>query len=1017
MYLNCHSYFSLRYGTIPINELVEQASACNVQSMALTDINVMTGVYEFAKKCAEKNIKPLAGIEFRNGDELQFIGIAKNMQGFAELNKYLSHCKLTGTKFSWPAPPFKNVFVIYSYATQPQVLQAYEYIGINARQLNKLAAAKDIPMEKLVLQQTVSYRGDQEYELHKILRAIENNTLLTKLEENQYGKPWEQMIDIEILKAQFENYPGIINTTQQLIDECSFDFEYKSPKNKKSYTASKSDDMKLLRKLAFQGAEKRYGPKHAKACERIESELKIIDDLSFAAYFLITWDIIEYSTSRGFFHVGRGSGANSIVAYCIGITEICPLELNLYFERFLNPSRSSPPDFDIDWSWKNRDEILSYIFNKYGADYVAFTGTVVEFKYRSIIRELGKVFGLSKTELDILAANKPQLHALNSVSKLVHKYGKLLEKYPNQLSMHSCGVLISEEPISNYLAVNLPPKGFPTAQIDMHIAEDIGLEKLDILSQRGLGHINDCIQLIKENRGLAINIRDAKLTKNEARANESLQAGKTIGCFYIESPAMRGLLRRLKCDNYKVLVAASSVIRPGVAQSGMMGEYIYRHNHPNQFEYFHKVFEEQLGETYGIMVYQEDVMKIAHHFAGLDLKDTDILRRGMSGKTRSKAEMQRVEQAFFENCKALGHSDQLSQEVYRQIQSFAGYSFCKAHSASYAIESYQSLYLKAYFPIEFMVAVINNFGGFYRTEVYFHEARMEGANICQPCVNQSDYLSNLHGTDIYIGFIHIEKLPQALAQAIEKERKQNGPYQHLEDFVNRNQIGIEALQLLIFVGAFRFTNKPKSELILEARLLLAKQTSPKQNTRLFEQAQKQYQLPKLAHSVFEDAFDEIELLGFTVSCSPFELLQTSYRGDVKAKDLLQHKGKTVRMLAYLIARKHVPTKRGEMYFGTWIDHDGNYFDTTHFNKALLEYPFQGGGCYLLLGKVEVDYAFPMLIVEKMAKMPFIADPRYADDKDNKNKVYSKIREDISLTHRLPYPSPTEIGLPRYKMSN
>jgi len=478
---------------------------------------------------------------------------------------------------------------------------------------------------------------------------------------------------------------------------------------------------------------------------------------------------------------------------------------------------------------------------------------------------------------------------------------------------------------------------------------------------------------------------------------------------------MRGLLRRLKCDNYKVLVAASSIIRPGVAQSGMMKEYIFRHNHPNQFEYFHDVFKEQLGETYGIMVYQEDVIKIALHFGGLSAADGDVLRRAMSGKGRSLSALQKVKDHFFESCKKLGHPEKLSQEVYRQIESFAGYSFCKAHSASYAVESYQSLYLKVYYPLEFMTSVINNMGGFYRTEVYVHEAKMSGGMIENPCVNTSFYQTTLKGNQIYLGFQHLQSLETRIAHFIAEERERNGNYTSLENFVRRVPIGIETLQILIFIGAFRFTGKPKNELLVEARLLLIQFKPETRGMLLLEEPQQEYQLPELKRSVFEDAFDEIELLGFSVSCSPFDLLKTKYRGSAFVKDLLQNHKKQVKMLAYLISRKHVPTKKGAMFFGTWIDANGDYFDTAHFPNCLQEFPFQGGGCYLLLGTVEVDYHFPTITIHKMAKMPMIADPRYAYDEQKRYEVHGKIQEDVSMTQRKPYPQEHEIGLPRHKM--
>ncbi len=1016
MYLNCHSFHSLRYGTIPLLDLVHQAASCGVKTMALTDINTVTGIYDFIKACNEFGIKPLVGIEFRCKNQLRYIGLAKNADGLAEMNRFLTQHNFEGTPLSLSAPSFNSVCIIYPFENKPAELKDHEYLGITPEQLPKLFLSEwNTLLYKMVLLQSVTFRTKREFNLHKILRAIDTNVILSKLTENDYCKTSEVMIPLEELLSKFGEYPQIIANTQKLTDQCHFEFDFKTPKNKKHYSGSGESDIQLLTRLAEEGLFKKYGADNPQATARVEKELKVIHQLEFSGYFLITWDIIQYSTSKGFLHIGRGSGANSIVSYCLGITDICPIELDLYFERFLNVNRKSPPDFDIDWSWKERDTILQYIFDTYGADHVAFCGTNVEFKYRSIFREVGKVFGLPKEELDQLAKNPMQLHDTNQIVKLVQEYGMLLEKYPNQRSMHYCGILISEDPITNYTPLEMPPKGFPIVLFDMHIAEDIGFEKFDILSQRGIGHIDDSVKLIEKNQGIKVDIRDTSLSKNEAKANMFLERGKTIGCFYIESPAMRGLLRRLKCDNYKTLVAASSIIRPGVAQSGMMKEYIFRHNHPDKFEYFHEVFKEQLGETYGVMVYQEDVIKIALYYAGLPAADGDILRRAMSGKGRSKAALQKVKDNYFACCAQKGHPVKLSEEIYRQIESFAGYSFCKAHSASYAVESYQSLYLKVYYPIEFMVAVINNQGGFYRTEVYVHEAKMSGATIQNPCVNKSDYETTLYGIDVYLGLMLLGGLESKIAYGIVKERQENGAFKSLEDFINRIPIGIEGIQILIFIGAFRFTGKTKNQLLVIARLILVNFKPENRNLMLLQEPIKEYELPILERSHFEDAFDEIELLSFPVSCTPFDLLQTKYRGDVMAKNLLKYHKKTVKMLAYLISRKHVPTKMGAMYFGTWIDNEGEYFDTAHFTKSLKEYPFQGGGCYLILGTVEVDYHFPAITVTKMAKMPFLPDPRYSNTSDRQYKVHQQIREDLSMTRRAPYPQEHEINLPRHKM--
>lgn len=1060
----CHTYHSLRYGTISVEELVTQAVALGLKELCLTDINTVTAIYDFTRLCKANNIKPIVGMEIRENGRLLYTVLAKNPKGIASVNRMITRHNLDKIPLAKIHPDLEDVFVIYPLGNIPENLSENERIGIRPEQTTLLVRPelKRLIPQMIIFQpvtintfnSTQTLRPDsylaistdydnpglyalgnnkddrqsihlgsapnkpqfkaqeEDYFLHKILRAIDLNTLISKLSKDQICQKNEYLKPKETLLSHFQHFLQIIKNSETLLDQCHFDFEFGVPRNKKHFLNSKEEDVKLLTRLAYEGMEQKYGLHDEEAKKRVAKELKVIEQLNFCSYFLVTWDIIQYSKSQGLMHIGRGSGANSVIAYCLGITNVCPIELDLYFERFLNLNRKSPPDFDVDWSWQDRDTILHYIFRKYGRNHVAFCGTNVEFKYRSIYREIGKVFGLPKEEIDVLASKYIPVKDDNRVTRLAQKYGQMLERFPNQRSMHSCGVLISEEPITNYSALEILPKGFPLVQFDMNVAEDIGLEKFDILSQRGIGHIKDAKKLIQKNQGITVDIEDDRLSKDEKHCNELLAQGKTIGCFYIESPAMRGLLRRLKCDNYKTLVAASSIIRPGVAKSGMMREYVFRHNHPDQFEYFHPIFKQYLSETYGIMVYQEDVIKIAIHYGGLSAADGDVLRRAMSGKHRSIEALERVKTDFFESCKKQGHDERLSAEVYRQIESFAGYSFCKAHSASYAVESYQSLYLKAYFPLEFMVAVINNQGGFYRTEVYVHEARMAGARILNPCVNHSSYETSIIGKDIYLGFMHLQSLDSKVAFDLAEEREKNGRYTSLENFVRRVSIGLSNLKILIFIGAFRFTGRLKSELLIQAQML-CNDFKPEQRFKaLFNEPVREYRLPDLPRDRFEDAFDEIELLSFPVSCSPFDLLKTKYRGSVMAKDLDQYHKKEVKMVGYLISRKHVPTKRGTMYFGTWIDFDGNYFDTTHFPDNLQKYPFQGGGCYLLLGTVEVDFHFPTIIISKMAKLPFIPDPRYAFEEDKRYEVYEKIREDVSMTWRKPYPQEKEIGLPR-----
>jgi len=977
MLLNVHSYYSLRYGTLSPEALIQQMQGAGYDTAVLTDINTSSGIFEWVKAAREAGFNALAGMEFRNGDRLCFTGIAKNEQGFQELNELCSEGNLKGLKRPDTAPEFEHVSVVYPLGSRPPGdLRDFEFIGVMPSQLNKLRTGVSRDLSRYVMWQPLTFRDEVGQRLHRQLRAIDHNLLLSQLVPGQYAGPDEQLMPMSSLLNSFKDFPAIITNTRKLLEDCCFDPDLKANKNRKTYTGRAYNDRELLRNLAMDGWKSRYGKHHQEALLRVKKELAIIDELGFSAYFLIAWDIIRYSQSRGFYHVGRGSGANSVVAYCLGITDVCPIELDLYFERFLNPKRKSPPDFDIDYSWKDRDDVQHYIFNRYGHRHTALLGTMSTFKDRSIIRELGKVYGLPKGEIDLLV-NEPQAIAnKHEVAELILSVYKQIEEFPNLRSIHAGGIMISEKPITAYTALDLPPKGFPTTHFDMYAAEDIHFDKLDILSQRGIGHIKEAAEIILKNRQVKVDVHDVAAFKKDERVREQLKSADTIGCFYIESPAMRGLLKKLECDDYLTLVAASSIIRPGVSKSGMMKSYIYRYHNPDKFEYLHPVMEQQLKETYGVMVYQEDVLKVGHHFGGLDLADADVLRRMMSGKTRNRKHLEAIEQKYYSNCQSFGYTEALAKEVWRQIESFAGYSFSKAHSASYAVESYQSLYLKAHYPLEFMTAVINNFGGFYSTRVYVNEARKAGGQIHLPCVNKSAYATSIEGVDIYLGLAHIQGLEADIAHAIPLELALNGPFSGLEDFAGRMRIGLAQLVILIRIGALRFTGKNKKQLLWAAHALLGRQHQQVRTAALFETPMREYQLPAFTENVLEDAYDEMELLGFPVSVTPFELLRTDYRGDVLTRDLMQHLNKTVRMVGHFVASKQVYTVRGQiMNFGTFMDVEHRFFDTVHFPPSLAHSPFKGHGTYLLQGRVVEEFGFPSIEIDRMGKLPVKGDPR------------------------------------------
>ena len=1004
MYFNCHTGFSFKYGTLPIESLFEEAKRCGIYKIGLTEINNTASYLEMLRICqknrASKNgltrfgkepyhLDIAVGVEFRKDDQLLYIAIAKNNAGFETINRFLSYKNREETSFPNRAPDWENVFTVYPFGKiNPGMLRDGEFIGVTQQDIVQYSIIPDRKtyIRKFVAWHPVSFLPPdkkngkliyRDYNAHRLLRCMANNTLLSKLAEHQQASKEEYMLPVNEFHKIFESCPELVDNADSLLEQSSIACEQNEDKNKKFFTGNKKADSELLRKETIKGFSLRYGDDKKIWEERVEKELAIIENKNFTAYYLITYDLINHAKSKGFEFVGRGSGANSTVAYCLGITNVDPVELDLYFERFLNEERTSPPDFDIDFAWNNRDEIYQYIFEKYGLNHVCLLGTHVTYQGRSILRELGKVFGLPKNEIDELVESRKERIDRDDIWKTIQAYAEYIveKELPSHMSIHAGGVLITEKPIYAYTATDTPPKGLPVSHFEMHNAEDFGIYKFDILSQRGLGHIKETVRLVKKNQGIDVDVHRFTEFKKDEKIKSLMRNSRAMGCFYVESPAMRMLLGKLRCDNYLTLVAASSIIRPGVASSGMMKAYIERfHSVRNggTYEAIHPRMDELMKETYGVMVYQEDVIKVAHFFAGLTLTEADVLRRAMSGKYRSREEFHRVRDRFFDNCRSKGYDQKVIDRVWYEIESFSGYSFAKGHSASYAVESYQSLFLKAHYPLEFMVGVINNFGGFYKTEFYFHEARMNGAEIEAPCANLSEYNTTIYDRKIFIGFIHLKSLETKVAQEISAERARGGTYKSLDNFLRRITLGLEQIRILIRIGAFRFTGKTKQQLLWSAMLFYSSAKTRNNTTvDLFDTEPKEFPLPCLERNPLDDAFDEMELLGFPL-CNPFDLISDDVKSKNFAMDLPGLVGESVHVVGYCVTTKDTSTSKGEMmHFGTFYDNRGDVFDTVHFPDIAKKYPFRGRGFYDIKGKVMEEFGVYTIEVSTMAKIPMI----------------------------------------------
>jgi DNA polymerase-3 subunit alpha len=1070
MFLNAHSWSSFKYGVMKPEVLLEEAHKAGVRTLALTDIHNTAGIPDFVRLAESHGIRPVAGIEFRQGPRLLYIGIAKDNDGFQQLNELLSPHLLDGEALPEEPPELPDAFFILPFNTPPRMLRPDERIGIRPSELMRLPFSPWArrPRELLALL-PVTFRDKQDLKTHGLLRTIAKNTVVNLLPREELAAPDEFFRSEEEVRHIYRDHPSLVENAERLLEQCTIAFDG-SDKTRKVFGENIAQDREKLHRDTLEGLRYRYPNAVPKVIARMEHELDVIERMGFISYFLINQDIVRFARSRNFFHVGRGSGANSLVAYCLGITDVDPMELDLYFERFLSTARKKPPDFDIDFSWKDRDEVFRYVFSRFnegkgGHHHVAQLATYTTFQWRGAVRELGKAMGLPPMEIDVLSGGESHSYrdqgrlpdgargGLDRVARTVVRYGERLIGMPHHLGIHSGGVLVSETPITRYTALHRPPKGFPVTQFSMLEAEDLGLHKFDLLSQRGLGHIRDGVELVNEGtcgewplvtgdrdqRGdhpitghrspvtTNIDIHDIPRFKQDPAIKELLHKGDTIGCFYVESPAMRMLLKKLRVDDYLGLVAASSIIRPGVAESGMMREYLLRHHDPERRKQAPAKLLEIMPETYGVMVYQEDVLRVASQYGGLDLEEADTVRRGMNIRYRDRPEFKMVEAKFFANCKARGYPEGQAEEIWRQIESFASFSFAKGHSASYAVESYQSLYLKAHHPMEFLVGVANNFGGFYSTEFYLHEAKRKGAVIEAPCVNTGGELCTLVNADrplvtgrplspityhqsptlprICLGLANIKSVTDETVRSILHDRQRNGSFADLPDLLHRVPLPLEQARILIRVGALRFTGKSKPQLLWDLALLHAGPVRASAMADLFVTKVEEPRLPELQHYPLADAYDELDLLGFPL-CDPFTLVESGEWSSVNSewknstrsapftnghspftspfptilqREMHEHVGKQVTMLGYMVHVKATDTQGGQrMSFGSFIDTVGDLWDSTQFPSVAARYPFRGRGVYRLTGVVEEEFGHVSLRTRTMEKLPWRPDPRYGE---------------------------------------
>ena len=650
------------------------------------------------------------------------------------------------------------------------------------------------------------------------------------------------------------------------------------------------------------------------------------------------------------------------MAYCLGITNVDPLRHNLMFERFLNPTRNDPPDLDIDFAWDERDHVLEYVFKKYGLKHVAMVATHLTFQPRSAMRETARVYGLPEAEIGRVTKKLTYFSQMDHLCRRIPLdppwpeimgLARRLIGLPRGMATHCGGIIITPSPIYNIAPVQYSAKGFPIIQWEKDGAEDMGLVKIDLLGNRSLAVIRDAITNIKI-QGIPFDEHHWDPI-NDPETQKLLAKGNTIGIFYVESPAMRLLQKKTGKGDFEHLVIHSSIIRP--AANAYIKEYI-RRLHGKTYTNLHPVLHEALAETYGIMVYQEDVTRVAMALAGFSFEDANQLRKIITKKDRHKR-LEDFRQKFFCGASKNGVNNNTIQQIWDMMLSFSGYSFCKPHSASYAQVSFQSAFLKAHYPAAFIAAVLSNYGGFYTTQAYISEAQRLGITIFPPDVNKSEKRFTAFRRTIQIGLGQIKGLTEKARARILTTRSKNGSFKGIEDFLTRTDLEESDAKKLILAGAC----DPLSPELNRPQLLW--------KMRCFYQNGKcsLSSIPNLKpYSKNQLLKLQYQTIGFLTSSHPITLaFPHSPQGIIKACDLRKHINKIVKICGWWVTSKTVPTIKGDpMQFITFED-ETDIFETILFPDAYLKFSRMLGTkpAFLITGKVIEEFGAIMLEVKRI----------------------------------------------------
>ena len=1005
VHLHTLSYYSLMEGLISPEELVNTARKYEMPAIAMSDHRCLTGMVEFTLACQKANIQPIYGltvdVEWQN-QKGELVLLVQNLAGWSNLCKLSSKLMVEegGSKASLALDDLyqnqqglvgltggqRSILDFFIQTAQhskaqdwlkilTDIYQEYLFVEIqqhtptqevHARRVVEVASQSGIPM---VATQSVYYLNQDQAGLQKTLSAMRENCRLNDIQAEDTAPPAAYLTSAKDMITRFQWLPEAIQNTTRVAEMCAWTIPIGEVHFPEIPISPGETITQVLRKKAESGAKKRYKRITPQIQARLDHELEIIAKRGYEPIFLIVEELLNYARQIGVPFSSRGSAASSLVAYCLEITNPEPLGLNLFFERFLNPARSSPPDIDTDLCSRRRDLVIQHVFDTYGAERVAMVGTINRFRPRSALGEVAKAYGIPAQEIRQWVNQLPY-HGFQRLSaeekekpftglrvaypkhEKIFDEAQALLRQPRHLSMHPGGVLVAPGLITDWVPVlRSASKDFHITQLDLDGVEALGLVKIDLLGIRGLSVLGDVAEMIyswhRTEYKHAMQVLE-QIPLDDPETSVRVRNAQTIGCFQIESPGMRATLKDIQADSADDVMAALALYRPGPLRGGLHDAFIRRFKGLEKVEHLHPILEPVLAESYGVILYQEQVLRIAHEVGGLSLADADLLRRAMSHFDPGE-QMKTLRERFLEGFQKKGVPAETAERVWEMMAAFAGYGFPKAHAASYARVSWQAAWCKTHFPAEFMTSVLANGGGYYSQRVYLSETRRMGLVVRPPHINHSTQRFSVRYPQgeavLYIGLDQVYGLTHQTQKRIIKER----PFSSLGDFLTRVDPRKAEIENLVRCGGLDgYGNIPS---LLST---LASRSWRKDQFSLFE-----YQGSQMDDwSLAERAQAQEQILGLSVDVHPLELVKDQIQsfGVISTSEAESHIGESIVVAGLRLSSHRARTARGELMLFLSIEDLEGMLEVVFFPPIYQQYRqiLRSSGPYLIRGIVERD---------------------------------------------------------------